>query len=56
MRRRSTIDHGQSARFRPSRFQEKKILADLAEMVPPAETEVEAAAVPANGSTPPAGP
>jgi lysine 2,3-aminomutase len=56
MRRRSEIHHGQSARFRPSRFQEKKILADLAELVPQGEPEVDAAAVPGNGASPPAGP
>jgi lysine 2,3-aminomutase len=33
--RRRAIRHGQSARFRPDRFAEKKMMADLAEIVPP---------------------
>jgi lysine 2,3-aminomutase len=48
--RRRHIDHGRSARFRPERFAEKKILADIAEIVQVPSTDP----APPNGNgTPP---
>lgn len=49
MARRRGIEHGQSARFRPARFQQKKLLAKLGSVLSPSPAEA-ASAPPANGN------